>query len=220
MLALFTKAQLGYNYAQYDFGVSGSSNTAYTDAETQKNTAALHLHFTYNQTPYVNYMVELQLGRLAGGDSIKTLSGRQFVNNYTALVFRGQLQAGELYDYSDSQIANAFKNFYISSGVGIIYNNMASINRNSLYIPDYTSTGLDKSSEIFIPAKFGYEFKIFNVYDEPTFKIDIGYQYNFVLGDQIDGMKTGQFRDTFSQFVVGVKFAIGGVTSYSKRIPF
>ncbi len=218
IFALLAKAQLGFNYAQYDFGVGGTSNKAYTDAETMKNTAAVNFHFTYNQTPFVNYMIELQLGRLAGGDSLHTLSGRQFQNNYTSLTFRGQLQAGELYDYSTSQLANAFKNLYVSSGIGIIYNHMAVINRESLYIPDYVSTGMDDSQEIFIPAKIGYEFKIFNSFNEPTFKVDVGYQYNFVLGDQLDGIKAGRYRDAFGQFVIGFKFAVGGVTSYRKRI--
>ncbi len=220
MFTLLAKAQLGYNYSQYDFGVSGSVNNAYTDAQTVKNTGALHLHFTYNQTPYVNYMVELQLGRLAGGDSVNTVSGRQFANNYTALSFRVQLQAGQFYDYSTSPMANAFKNFYISSGVGTIYNHMAIIHRNSLYIPGYTSTGDDNSQEIFIPVKLGYEFKVFNAYDEPTFKIDLGYQFNYVLGDDLDGMKAGQYKDFFNQFIIGFKFAIGGSTSYSKKISY
>jgi hypothetical protein len=217
---LLAKAQLGYNYAQYDFGLSGIYQKAYTDAATQKYTGGLGIHFTYNQTPYVNFMAEFQLGRISGGDSVTTLSGRQFRNNYKALTFRGQLQAGEFYDYSNSKLGNAFKNFYISSGIGLIYNHMDIINRNSLYIPDYTATGLDDSQEIFIPAKIGYEFKVFNVYNEPTFKVDIGYQHNFVLGDQLDGIKSGKYLDSFGQWVIGFKFAIGGVTSYRKEIHY
>lgn len=220
MLSLFAKAQLGFNYAQYEFGVSGSSNQAYTDAETIKSTGSLHLNFTYNQTPFVNFLFEFQLGHLAGGDSVNTLSSRQFANNYTALVFRTQLQAGELYDYSTSQMANAFKNLYVSTGVGTIYNHISVINRTSKYIPNFTATGLNNSQEIFIPLKIGYEFKIFNSYGEPSFKIDVGYQHNFTLGDELDGMKAGAHNDSFSQLVFGFKFALGGVTSYSKRIPY
>lgn len=217
---MLARAQLGYNYAQYDFGVSGGINSASTDAETVKNTGVLGLNFTYNQTPFINYVFELQLGRFSGGDSVNTISGRQFVNNYTALVFKAQLQAGELYDYSGSSLGNAFKNLYISSGVGTIYNHMAVINRASLYVPDFVATGLNDSQEIFIPVKLGYEFKLYNDYQEPSFKIDIGYQYNFLLGDQLDGIKAGKYFDTFSQFTVGVKFALGGVNSYTKRIPY
>jgi hypothetical protein len=134
------------------------------------------------------------------------------------VAFRVQLQAGEFLNYDDRVFFNALKNIYASSGVGVIYNNMDEINRTSLYIPDYTSTGRDKSSEVFIPIKFGYEFKLFNSYDEPSVKIDLGYQYNLMMGDQLDGIKAGTRKDTFTQFVVGVKFAVGGYTSYRKNI--
>ncbi|WP_462266314.1 hypothetical protein [Mucilaginibacter sp.] len=218
--ALLAHAQLGYNYAQYDFGISGFSNTAYTDAEIQKHTGALGLNFTYNQTPFINFVAEFQVGRLSGGDAINTLSGRQFQNNYTSLAFRGQLQAGEFYDYSNSMFGNAFKNLYVGSGVGLNANHMAYINRNSLYVPDFTSTGLNDSQEIYIPVRIGYELKVFNSYNEPTFKVDIGYQHNFILGDQLDGIKAGMYNDSFGQFFIGLKFSVGGVTSYRKQINY
>jgi len=218
-LSFFAKAQLGYNYAQYDAGVGVALNYAYTDAETRKGTPAVHLNFTYNHTPFLNFIAEVQLGRLAGGDSINTLSGRQFRNNYTAATFRAQIQAGELLDYSQSRIFNALKNVYVSGGLGVIYNNMDIINRTSLYIPDYTATGRNTSTELFIPIKAGYEFKIFNSYDEPSVKIDLGYQYNYMLGDQLDGIKSGNRKDLYTQFVIGFKFAVGGHTSYRKSIP-
>jgi hypothetical protein len=218
LTAMLAKAQLGYNYAQYDLGVAGALNYAYTDAETIKGTPAVHLNFTYNHTPFLNYIAEIQLGKLAGGDSLRTLSGRQFKNNYTAVSFRTQLQAGELIDYSNSAVFNALKNVYVSAGIGVIYNNMDEINRTSLYIPDFTSPGRNNSSEVFIPMKIGYELKIFNSYDEPSVKVDLGYQFNYVLGDQLDGIKAGTRKDMYMQFVVGFKFAVGGFTSYRKAL--
>lgn len=218
LTVLLAKAQLGYNYAQYDLGVAAALNYAYTDAETVEGTPAVHLNFTYNHTPFLNYIAEVQVGRLAGGDALQTISGREFKNNYTAVSFRTQIQAGELMNYENSTIFNALKNVYLSAGIGVIYNNMSEINRTSLYIPDFTSTGRNTSSEAFIPVKIGYEFKVFNSYDEPSFKVDLGYQYNYILGDQLDGIKAGTRKDVYSQFVIGVKFAIGGFTSYRKAI--
>lgn len=215
---LMVKAQLGYNYAQYDLGFSAALNYAYTDAETVKGTPAAHLHFTYNQTPFLNHIAEVQIGQLAGGNSLLTLSGRQFKNNYTAVTFRTQIQAGEFLNYEKSVIFNALKNIYASGGIGLIYNNIVEINRQSLYVPDYYSSGRDNSTEFIVPLKAGYEFKIFNSYDEPSVKIDLGYQYNLVLGDQIDGIKSGNRNDVYSQFVLGVKFAVGGFTSYRKQV--
>jgi hypothetical protein len=218
LLSLFAKAQLGYNYAQYDLGVGAALNYAYTDAETVKGTGAVHLNFTYNHTPFLNYIAEVQIGRLAAGDSINTLSGREFRNNYTAVTFRAQVQAGELLNYNNSFFFNTLKNVYVSGGLGVIYNNMSKINRRSLYIPDFSVTGRNTSSEVMIPLKVGYELKIFNAYSEPAVKLDFGWQYNYMLGDQLDGMKTGSRKDVYTQFVLGIRFAVGGFTSYRRPV--
>jgi hypothetical protein len=218
--SLLAKAQLGYNYAQYDLGFAGALNRAYTDAETVTNTPGAFISFTYNQTPYLNFIAEAQAGQLKGGDVFNTLSSRYFNNHYKAVSFRVQLQAGELFDYSQSRVFNALKNFYGSTGLGVVYNSMHEINRTSLYIEDFTATGVNTSSEVFIPVKVGYEFKIFNSYNEPTVKFDLGYQANFDLGDQLDGMKAGSRRDIFTQFTIGFKFALGGYTSYRKQIQY
>src|ERR1700761_264786 len=131
------KAQLGYNYSQYDVGTSAGFNRVYGDAETQKTTPSIQFNFTYNFTPYTNFVFEVQLGRLEGGDSVKTVSGRQFTNDFSAYVFRGQLQAGEIIDYSNSQVMNALKNLYVSAGIGYVVNHITNINRYSLQVPGF-----------------------------------------------------------------------------------
>lgn len=219
-VAYTAKAQLGYEYAQYDFGVSGGLNKVMGDAETQVQTKSIHVNFTYNVSPFLNYVLEGQTGDLKGGDAATTQSGREFTNNFKAVVFRAQLQAGELIDYSHGRIANAFKNLYISTGVGYVINNMTYINRESILLPGVTTDGLDNSSHVFIPARIGYEFKIFNQYNQPSFKIDIAYQQNFVMGDNLDGFAVGTKNDMFSQITLGFKFALGGITSYSKKISY
>jgi hypothetical protein len=217
--AFVSKAQLGFNYAQYDIGFGGAINQVYGDAETIKKTPSVHFNFNYNQTPYVNYILEAEAGRLEGGNEYKDMSGRQFSNSFTAGIFRAQVQAGELIDYSQSAFANAFKNFYLSSGIGFVVNSV-STNRYSYRLADFYTPGLDHSTELFIPARIGYEFKIFNDLGEPSVKIDLAYQYNSVLGDNLDGFDTGHSKDFYSEIVLGVKFAIGGVTSYRKQIPY
>ena len=218
VFALTSKAQLGYMYSPLDLGVAGTVNTVYGDAQSQKNTKSLDLSFTYNQTPYINYVFEAQAGNLAGGNALKDLYGRQFSNNYSAYIARAQLQAGELIDYDNNAIANVFKNFYFSTGLGLVVNNNTT-NRYSYRINLYTP-GEDHSIETFLPIRFGYEFKIFNAYNKPSVKIDLAYQYNYVFGDELDGFKAGNSNDIFTQFSLGVKFAIGTPTSYRKQISY
>jgi hypothetical protein len=225
VVTLVSKAQVGYDYAQYDLGFGGSLNKVYGDAETVKNKPAAHINFTYNQTPFVNYVVEVQAGTLEGGDADKTLSGRYFKNHYTAVLFRGQLQAGELIDYSGSGAMNVIKNFYLSTGLGYILNNIKDkdINRlsNAVSVATgerYTTGGLNKSNELYIPVRFGYEFKLFNQYNQPSFKVDLAAQYNQDFTDNMDGFTAGKSKDAMLQYSITLKFALGDVTSYRKQI--
>ncbi|MBS1532747.1 MAG: hypothetical protein JSU01_20765 [Bacteroidetes bacterium] len=216
--ALASKAQNGYDYSQYDLGAYVGFNSFYGDTETPVSTKAVALNFNYNQTAFVNYILELQTGTLKGGNAATDQLGRQFAANYTYVAFRLQVQAGELIDYSRSGVLNFFKNFYVGAGVGMLYSNITSINRYSTQLSGYYTPGDNSASELFLPARIGYEFKIFSPNQRPDYKIDIGYQYNQVFGDQLDGFKAGTHTDAYGQFTIGVKISVGGVTSYRKQI--
>jgi hypothetical protein len=218
--SLFSKAQIGYDYGRYDIGVSLGFNQFYGDVVTSKGTKGVNFNFNYNQSPFLNYIFEAQFGKLAGGDALNDPSGRQFATDYQYYAFRIQLQAGEVIDYSRDGLANALKNLYVGTGLGIIYSKISSINRYSVQLPGYYTPGVDKANELFLPIRIGYEFKIFNEYQRPDIKIDIGYQYNMVFGDELDGFKSGHLNDAYSQFTIGVKFSLGEVTSYRKQIHF
>lgn len=216
------RAQLGYDYAKYDVGGAVGLNRAVSTDVTNalKTTPSAHFNLTYNHTPFVNYVFEGQFGRLKAG-SISSVSGRMFENHFTAFALKVQLQAGEIIDYSQSPVANGFKNLYLSTGIGYLINHVVEKTDDKRIPPDKTLPGDNNSQVPFIPIRIGYEFKIFNEYNEPSFKIDLGYQYNYLLNDNLDGYDTGKsHHDTFSQFTIGVKFAIGGVTSYRKQVSY
>jgi hypothetical protein len=221
-LTLIAKAQLGYNFSQYDIGTAVGFNTVHGNPETTTSTQSIHFNLTYNATPYTNFVFEAQLGKLRGGDSLKSKSGMQFNNDFSAFLLRGQIQAGELIDYSNNRLYNALKNLYISAGFGFVVNRITSISRYSHQVPGFFTDGQNNSQEPFIPLRIGYEFKLFNKYDQPSFKVDVGYGYNLVLGDELDGFSTGNgHHDAYSQFTLGVKFAVGGATtSYRKQIQY
>jgi len=220
LTSLISKAQIGYDYGKYDVGFSVGSNQFYGDVVTAKSTKGVSFNFNYNQGPFVNYIFEMQFGKLAGGDAINDPSGRQFAADYQYYALRLQLQAGEVIDYSRGGLANGLKNLYAGAGLGIIYSNITSVNRYSAQYPGYYTPGLDKASQLFIPFRFGYEFKIFNKYSRPDIKLDIGYQYNMVFGDELDGFKAGHLNDAYTQLTIGVKFSLGETTSYRKQIDY
>jgi hypothetical protein len=219
-MALASKAQIGYDYSQYDLGTSVGFNSFYGDVQTPVSTKAINFNFNYNQAAFINYIFEFQAGKLAGGNAATDYLGRQFDANYTYYAFRLQLQAGEVIDYSQSPFMNAIKNLYVGGGLGMIYSNITSINRYSTQLPGYYTPGDNKANELFFPARIGYELKIYNKYQRPDFKIDVGYQYNIVFGDDLDGFKAGTHNDSYSQFTIGLKVSIGGVTSYRKQIQY
>lgn len=207
------KAQVGYNYPQYDLGFGvGINNRVGSDYHNYQSKVNGNVSFTYNYTPYLNYIIEYQKGSLAG-DSLTFRPGYSYNDQYTSLAFRAQLQAGELIDYDGSDFNNAIKNLYLGAGVGVIYSNVNSYSFGAL-------TSQLNTSNIFLPVKVGYEFKIFNDYDEPWVKIDLGYQINFTLTDKLDGLVSGSNKDGFSQAVINFKFSLGGVTSYRKKISY
>lgn len=220
-VSFLAKAQVGFDYAQYDVGfAAGIDQASSSDVQTLKTTPSINLNFTYNQSPYLNYVFNVEVGRLKGG-SPNTTTQRQFENHFSAYTFRVQVQAGELIDYSQSAIANAFKNLYLSSGLGYINNNVVFRTDDVLLLDEGKVLPYEpKTNEIFIPIRLGYEFKFFNSYNQPAVKIDLGYQYNFIMGDQLDAYVAGAHNDAYSQITLGFKFAIGGVTSYRKQIHY
>jgi len=219
--ALVAKAQLGFDFSQYELGTGIGLNTVSGNAQTSTLTPTVHINFTYNTTPFVNFVFEGQFGRIAGGDSLTTSTGRQFTADLTAIVFRGQLQMGEIMDYSQSPFKNAIKNLYVSAGIGYVISHITNINRYSIKTPGEYTGGVLNSQEPMIPFRIGYEFKIFNQYKQPAVKIDLAYAYNYDLSDNLDGFVVPGHHEAYSQICIGVKFAIAGdIISYRKPIPY
>jgi hypothetical protein len=219
-LSFIAKAQIGYDYSLYDIGVSAGFNTVSGDVLHTKTKPSVNFNFTYNPTPFTNIVFEAQLGRFAGGDSTKA-PGEQFTSSFSAYILRGQFQLGEFVDYSSSPFLNGVKNLYVSAGVGYLVNHISAISRTPSQYPDVYFPGKDNIMAPFVPLRIGYEFKIFNRYQQPSFKVDLGYEYNYVFNDNVDGYALGKSKDIYTQFSIGVKFAIGGnILSYKKQIQY
>ena len=230
---------MGYNYKEFGIGLDMSYERGYTNIARQDEHIATSINFIYNYSPYIPVAAELQFGSLSGGGTKPSLDryGRVFTNHYEAFVVHADFQLGEVIDYSQSGILNIIKNFYFGCGVGFVFDNNQ-VQRTNLYegriidgeqTPNngsstYIFPGKDNSINTIIPLRFGYEFKLYNEYSEPYMAIDIGYVHNLVFGEGLDGYDdpsnvfknnaTNQYR----QFVIGVKFNFGNITSYNKLI--
>lgn len=181
-----------YNYHEFGVGFGFSSTKGYTNVARENNNFAANINTSYNFSPYLPFTAELQYGKLSGGGTTINLDryGRQYVNNYLALIIHGDLHLGELIDYYDSDILGILKNFYSGTGFGVVFNNNT-VQRINLYPQDgsldYIFPGKDKSVNLLVPLRFGYEYIFYNDLEEPFISLDLGYQHNLVFGSGLDG---------------------------------
>jgi hypothetical protein len=172
---------------------------------------------------------EVQVGQLSGGGLTVAQDpyGRQYFNNYKALIVHGDFQLGAGIDYSKSWFLQIIKDFYIGTGAGLI-SNSNKVQRTNV-IPqngslDYVFPGHDNSLDLMLPLRVGYEFKIYDSYNEPSVAIDVGYIHTFVFNEGLDGYDdpSTKFKnnapDQYRQITFMVKYYFGNVTSYNKLI--
>lgn len=227
--ALVVKAQSGFNYKEFAVGVDAFNERGFTNIQRQDNHFGGSLNFTYNYSPYVPITAEIQFGQLSGGGLTvdKDPYGKEYTNNYKALYLHADFQLGEAIDYANNDFLNAVKGFYVGTGLGAVVNHNT-VQRTNV-IPangrlDYVFPGKDNSINLSIPLRFGYEFKIYNGYDEPAIALDIGYVHNLVFGEGLDGYDDppSKFKNNatnqYRQIVIGVKFSFGNITAYNKLI--
>ncbi|WP_158288332.1 outer membrane beta-barrel protein [Mucilaginibacter psychrotolerans] len=219
------KAQSGYNYNSFGIGAGASLVQPLADLKKSFTTQAYHADLTYYYNPYIPIVLEFQWGNLKGGGNTvaEDKDTRRFENKYKALMVHLNYQLGDGIDYYRSDFLNLLKNFYAGVGIGAIFNNVDR-NQYSLLDPAYLFPGSNKSVNVILPLRFGYEFKIYDYYGVPKFGIDIGYQHNITFGEGLDGYAdpVSQFKnnasDQYRQITIGIKYNFGHEASYDKSI--
>lgn len=227
--AITVKAQSGYNYKEFGVGADISYIRGYTNVQHQNYNPAISINAIYNYNPYLPIALEFQTGTLSGGGLTVAIDkfGRKYINNYLALILHADVQLGAGIDYEGNNFLKVIKNFYAGTGVGLI-SNSNKVQRTNIIAAnggfDYVFPGKDNSINLMIPLRFGYEFKIFDSYNEPKMAIDIGYIHNLAFGEGLDGYNdpSSKFKnnatDQYSQIVLGFKYYFGTVVAYNKLI--
>jgi hypothetical protein len=214
--SFIVEAQQAYYYDEFGVGLDLSYERGYTNITTQTSHVSANLNFVYNYGPFVSSVAEFQYGTLSGGGLSPNSDpyGRQYINHYSAFILRTDFQLGGFIGYSRSDFVNFIKNFYGGTGIGFVSNNNT-VQRYSIYEPDYRFPGANKSINVDIPLTFGYEFKFYNNYQEPYMAIDLSYVHSLVFGEGLDGYDDppSKFRnlhtDQYRQIVLGIKFNFG-----------
>jgi hypothetical protein len=228
--SIIAKAQGDYNFMPFGVGGGAGIIRGYTNVAKQNNTIAGNLNFTYYESPYLPIEFEIQKGRLTGGDVNTDRDGRQYENNYLAAYVHFDLQLGQVINYYYSGINQILKNAYFGAGVGFVDDN---VNNIRVQVPGkptpdnpggYVFFGKDKSVDFAIPLRAGYEFKIYNEYDEPFMAIDISYTHTYVFAEGLDGYDDPPSRfknnnpDQYRQVGITVKYNFGLIRAFTKRI--
>ena len=224
-LILFAAAtQAQYNYDQWGIGLSAGTVKPYSDLKQNDTNIGYTASLYYNYSPYLPTAFELQTGKLSGGNNDSDPSHRYFTNNYFAFNFHLDVQLGELIDYQNSWLLNRIKGFYVGIGGGLIFNRISSIRRYALDDPAYMFPGQDHTINGWIPLRFGYEFKVYDSYDEPFMTVFFNYAHYLTFAEGLDGYNDPSTRfknnvqDMARSITLGVKVNFGNANSYIKSI--
>lgn len=220
--AIAAKSQ-SYNYNSFGIGVNASAVYPYADVAIAKNTYAFDVTAYYYPSPFLPIGLEFQTGTLSGGSITLDPHKRQYTNSYKAAIVHADLYMGQLIDYDYSFIKHLVKDLYIGAGIGAISNNMTSIVRVQPGT-GYVFPGSDKSVNLMVPLRVGYEVRINNSYGEQFMAFNFGLVTNITWGEGLDGYAdpSKNFKnnapDMYRQIFAGLKFNFGPSKSYSKTI--
>lgn len=217
------RAQNGSEYHQFSIGTGLGATVAYGNTDTKVVKAAYNFNINYNATPFVTYTFETQFGQLAGGSPYDYYQ-RQFTNTYLAMMAHADVQLGELINYEYDEVSNAAKNIYVGTGIGFMANAITYI--QTTIPPNLVGNGikvypfLPASVNVVVPLRTGYEFKLFNDYDMPRYRLDLGFSFNTVFGRGLDGYATLSSIKFYSYFSATFKIGLGTTTIYRKPVPY
>jgi hypothetical protein len=209
-------------------GFDVSTIRGYTNVAKQNNTLSFGVYGSFYPSPYFPITLELQRGRLWGGSRVTDQYRREYENNYTALLIHSDLQLGELVDYDENPIMGILKDAYLGLGGGFLHSNVQNQRYNLLAtgypVGTYRFPGKDNSTNPDINLRLGYEFKFYNEYDEPDFRLHIEYVHHFVFGEGLDGYDdpSTHFKndhvDQYRQISIGLIYNFGTIRAYTKHI--
>ena len=165
----------------------------------------------YYLTPYISGMGELQVGNMSGSDPS---NNRYFNNNFKAVMGVARIYMGQFMDkyrgafVGKTNSTRALEGVFLSAGAGAIKSVQREIYRQKDN-PMFQGNNADR--DIFFPVSIGIDNSGFN----SRLITGIRYQYNFALGDQVDGYAiSGSRSDMFSSVTMSIKYKFGPIGLY------
>lgn len=216
--------QAQYNFYNVAIGASAGLTRPYADLTQYQYKQAYSVIASYFYTPFVEFNAEAQFGQVAGGSNTANRHLRQYANSFKTFILSGNVQLGEIVDYEDSRFLYRIKGLYGGAGLGVILNKMTFVQRVKPDGTDYVFPGKDSGMNFSMPFRIGYQFKIFDSYQEPRYLIDVGYTMHVTFGEGLDGYNDSPSifenfsPDMYSQTYISFKYAFGFTAAYRKPI--
>lgn len=157
-------------------------------------------------TPYISGMGEVQIGNMSGHDPS---NNRYFNNNFKAVLGMARLYMGQFLDKyrgafdGKTNSTKVLESIFVGAGAGAIKSVQREVYRQKDN-PMFQGNNADR--DIFFPVSIGIDNSGFS----SRLITGIRYQYNFALGDQVDGYAiSGSRSDMFNSVTVSVKYKFG-----------
>lgn len=194
------------NFYKFTVGGGYGLTLTYPDTKTVLSLSG-YGSLDYNLTPFSTLGLEIQKGKLSGGD--KTYG---FVNNYTTITLNGKVHVGEFMGRKDFNnfLLNSLRGIYIGAGIGVISNKGNQYNNGIVPIDN---------KDIVFPFNLGSNFYFANHWGYSRFILNFNLQSSYFLEDGLDGDLNfnSNFNDIYNYFSVGVKYNFGPIGLYQKR---
>lgn len=190
------------SYRTWSIGVNGGLLTPYTIFRGNKEDY-IHPSSEFGYGAYVKDQLlpsfGLQFSFLKGNVSGTTSQDPAFTSYKTKLKYAFDLSGNfTVANISWRNNQNAIQP-YLTAGAGIThYRPSFNISNGTTYTVDHDV------KNFYIPLGVGLKFNL-----SPLVNLDLGYQVNFVDGDNLDGFDYGPTNDKFSYAHIGLEFALG-----------
>lgn len=242
------KAYSQANFSRIGVGISGGVTTAYTGLSygdspiaglagfspkkslTTNKTYVVGGSLDYYFTPFIIGGIEYNKVQLKDGTD---KHNRAFISDFSSIEIRGNVSVGQFIDYSYSPFLYTIRNINAGFGIGFISgsNNVAN------YDPALTVTSTEPfprrmhpndlgksefSGVVSLPLTVGYNFNIYDAYQETRFVVGLSYKMVFTTSDDLDGYAddpnifANKANDSYTSLRVSLKYLFGPRGLYFK----
>ena len=211
------KAQTGFDNDEWGVGADGGYIKGATNLRKQIGHPSLAVSVMYNA--YLPIVAEFQVGRLSGGGETPAtdLSGRYYRNNFYAFYLHSDFQLSTIINYPNSDLLNDIKGLYIGGGFGAVFDHNKDQRHNQYPQNDVIGgtrgfNGQDNAVSPTVLLRLGYEFKVWDSYNQPTMAFDIGFTNYWAYKEGLDGYNDpnppfhNSHTSQYGQITIGIKY--------------